>query len=85
MTYMYCLHLRDSSVGQEERNYLRKHQYVIIDARCSTDFINASDLLHHVKYKLAQQQHLKIIQRKLKAFQDRHMPFNLPPKLSTGY
>jgi len=59
MTYMYCLHLRDSSVGQEERNYFRKHQYVMIDTRCSTDFINESDLLHHVIYKLTQQQHLK--------------------------
>jgi len=59
MTYMYCLHFRDSSVGQEERNYFRQHQYVIIDTRYSTDFINGSDLLHHVKYKLTQQ-HLKI-------------------------
>ena len=60
MTYMYCLHLRDCSVGQEDRKYFRKHQFVITDTRCSTDFICASDLLHHVKYKLTQQQHLKI-------------------------
>jgi len=85
MTYMYCLHLRDNSVGQEERKYFRKHQYEIIDTRCCTDFINASVLLIYVKKiqvntKTAFED--KIIQRKLKAFQERHMPFNLPPKLT---